>query len=329
MVLVNKCEWKAKIGWKKQETRKKIDLDLWRQNENDIMNLSITPSGSPGGKKGKCNRRLSYKEALTGKLEPVMRNTKCEAPGDSDDEEPSLRVEAKGSTRDNTQVSSSSEIAIPSSSTPSAPSSPSPPLRSTWWPPSTRSVRPRPGCHASGPEHRRGGWQRHFQHHIPPSSSMVFSAPQGVRTARRHQGCRGNININHHARHRPSPRNRFYDSSSEVFQNSTVSQKVFPPRPRSHRGEIKSQNNRDGDKEKFPTPIVSISTAFNQKDEISKNSPSKHQVSRFICFPTCTGRRESTVHFFPDRFSMPSYSFDMIFYQKLAMVLGSKGKTPF
>ena len=295
------------------------------------MNLSITPSGSPGGKKGKCNRRLSYKEALTGKLESVpMRKTEYRSPGDSDDEDPSLCVEAKGSMRDNTQASPRPEIAIPSSSTPSAPSSPSPPLRSTWWPPRTGSVRPRPGFQTSGPDHPRGGWQRHFQHHFPPSSRMVFSAPHGVRTARRHHGCRGNININHHARHRPSPGNRFYDSSSKVFQNCTVSQKVFP-RPRSHRGQIKSQNNLDRYKENFPTPIVSISTAFNQEDEdeISKNSPTKAQVSRLICFPTCTGRRESTVHFFPDRFSMPSYSFDMIFYQKLAMVLGSKGKTPF
>ena len=303
--------------WVKQKQERLISIF----EENDIMNLSISPSGSPGGKKGKCKRRLSYKEALTGKMEHVKRNTECQAPRDSDDEEHSLRVEVKGSMKDNIQFSPRPEIAIPSSSTPSAPSSPSPPLRSTWWPPRTRSSRPRP-------DHPRGGWQRHFQHHFPPSQRMVFSAPHGVRTARRHQGCRGNVNINHHARHRPSPRNRFYDSSSEVFQNSTVSRKLFP-RPRSHRGEIKSQSNRERDEEKFPTPIVSISTAFNQEDGISKYSPTKDQVSRLICFPTCTGRRESTVHFFPDRFSMPSYSFDMIFYQKLAMVLGSKGKIPF
>ena len=302
-----------------------------RQNENGNMKSSI--SDSPGGTKGKYNKRLSYKEALTGKLENVQkRNPTCQSPEDSDDEDPSPDVEPKEITSHLSKLGSSETnecvgiensprpvISIPSSS--SQPSSPSPPQRSRWSYPRFESVRQRTASH--GPGHSRGGWYRHFQHHFTPSSRMVFSAPHGARTARNHHGWRGNIN--HHARQRPSPRSRFYDSSSEVFQNYTVSRKVFQ-RPRSHRGEIKSKDNPDKHQEKSPTPIVSIKTAFNLENEISKSPQKKDEVSRFICFPTFTGRRESTVHFFPDRFSMPSYSFDMIFYQKLALVLGSKGK---
>ena len=117
------------------------------------------------------------------------------------------------------------ETTILSSSSPSAPSSPSPPIRTRWWPPRTESVSPRTSFHRSGPEQSRGGWHRQFQHHFPTSSGMVFSAPHGVRTARSHHAWRGNININQHARHRPSTRNRFYDSSSELFSNNPVSRK--------------------------------------------------------------------------------------------------------
>ena len=309
---------------------------LRRKNENGNMKTSITLSDTPGGSKGKCNKWLSYKEALTGKLETVQKgNPICQFPEDSDGEDHSLNVEPKEipshhskfrlvDTNEGFRRESSPRpvISIPSSSSQSVPSSPSPPERSRWSYPRLESVRQRPAFH--GPGHSRGGWYRHFQHHFPPSS--VFSAPHGARTERNNHGWRGNIN--HHARQRPSLRTRFYDSSSEVFQNYTVSRKVFQ-RPRSHRGEIKSEDNPDKHQEKSPTPIVSIKTAFNLENEMGKNPPKKSEVSRFFCFPTCTGRKESTVHFFPDRFSMPSYSFDMIFYQKLAFVLGSKGKTIF
>ena len=319
--------------------KKHWSWSIWRQKENGIMKTSVELSDSPGGNKGKCNRRLSYKEALTGKLESIpIRNSKFQSPGDSDNEDPSLDLLKRDNTISHHSKHRPRDInecvrrenptrqEILSSSSPSAPSSPSPPIRTRWWPPRTESVSPRTSFHRSGPEQSRGGWHRQFQHHFPTSSGMVFSAPHGVRTARSHHAWRGNININQHARHRPSTRNRFYDSSSELFPNNPVSRKVLP-RLRSHRGGIKSQNNRD--KQKCPTPIVSISTAFNLEDEMSKNPPSRDQVSKYICFPTCTGRRESTVHFYPDRFTMPSYSFDMIFYQKLALVLGSKGKTLF
>ena len=297
------------------------------------MKTSFTLSGSPGGTKGKRNGGLSYKEALTGKLETIpTRIHKCQSQRESREDEPSLEAEEKVSTNDEPvahqssdtcdgakrKISSPPKISLPSSSSPSVPSSPSPPVRSRWWSPR----HPRQAFH--GPGNPRGGWYRHFQHDFPSSSRMVFSAPHGVRPARTHHSWRGNIN--HHTRHRPSPRNRFYDSSLEVYQSNTFPRKVFF-RPRSQRGETKSKDYRDKQQEKSPTPIVSIATAFNLKDEIIGNPPSKNKVSRLICFPTCTGQRESTVHFFPDRFSMPSYSFDMIFYQKLALVLGSKGKT--
>ena len=191
------------------------------------------------------------------------------------------------------------DISPSSSSTPSVPSSPSPPIRPGWWPGQDR-------CPGSG-------WQN--QNHFPPRT--VSSAPPGD------PGAGAGT---HWRRH--SHNHRFYDSSSQLFQHNSFSRKVFS-RPRIYRGETKSRDTRHKHPPvKSPTPIVSIEAAFKREAEKSRN-PRKDKVQRFICFPTCAGQRESTVHFFPDLFSMPSYSYDMIFYQKLAMVLGTKGKRRF
>ena len=181
------------------------------------------------------------------------------------------------------------DISPSSSSTPSVPSSPSPPIRTG------------------------SGWRK--QNHFPPRT--VSSAPPGDPGAG-----------SHWRRHSHNHTHRFYDSSSQLFQHNSFSRKVFS-RPRIYRGETKSRDTRHKNPPvTSPTPIVSIEAAFKREAEKSRN-PRKDKVQRFICFPTCAGQRESTVHFFPDLFSMPSYSYDMIFYQKLAMVLGTKGKRRF
>ena len=63
-----------------------------------------------------------------------------------------------------------------------------------------------------------------------------------------------------------------------------------------------------------------------RSDRESSPLPSVKKVDELIYLPTCVGRKEYTVHFFPELFLMPSYSFDMVFYEKIALVLSSKGK---
>ena len=55
------------------------------------------------------------------------------------------------------------------------------------------------------------------------------------------------------------------------------------------------------------------------------NTPIR-KVDELIYLPSCNGREESTVYFFPEKFSMPCYSFDMVFYDHLALVLQDKEK---
>ena len=69
-----------------------------------------------------------------------------------------------------------------------------------------------------------------------------------------------------------------------------------------------------------------------RNSKIFKNSkfyvpklPRVRKVKELFYFPECDGKNESTVHFFPNLFSMPSYSFDMVYYQKLALVIPEKG----
>ena len=50
------------------------------------------------------------------------------------------------------------------------------------------------------------------------------------------------------------------------------------------------------------------------------------KVDELIYLPSCNGREESTVYFFPEKFSMPCYSFDMVFYDHLALVIPDKKK---
>ena len=82
---------------------------------------------------------------------------------------------------------------------------------------------------------------------------------------------------------------------------------------------------------KSPTPIVSIASIFKTKPSRDRSKepdqlPRVRKVKGLVYLPTCSHRRESTVHFFPEMFSLPSFSFDMVYYQKLALVLKGKGK---
>ena len=79
---------------------------------------------------------------------------------------------------------------------------------------------------------------------------------------------------------------------------------------------------------KTPTPIVSIASIFKTKPcSKERRVPRVTKVQELVYFPVCSSKTESTVHFFPEMLSIPSFSFDMVYYQKLALVLkGKKGK---
>ena len=46
-----------------------------------------------------------------------------------------------------------------------------------------------------------------------------------------------------------------------------------------------------------------------------------------LYLPSCSGTKDATVHFFPEKFQIPRYSFDMVYYEKLGLYL--RGKTFF
>ena len=52
-------------------------------------------------------------------------------------------------------------------------------------------------------------------------------------------------------------------------------------------------------------------------------TPSK--VESLLYLPSCSGSKDATVHFFPEKFQIPRYSFDMVYYEKLGLYL--RGKT--
>ena len=54
--------------------------------------------------------------------------------------------------------------------------------------------------------------------------------------------------------------------------------------------------------------------------------PSKaSKVESLLYLPSCSGSKDATVHFFPEKFQIPRYSFDMVYYEKLGLYL--RGKT--
>ena len=49
------------------------------------------------------------------------------------------------------------------------------------------------------------------------------------------------------------------------------------------------------------------------------------KVESLLYLPSCSGSKDATVHFFPEKFQIPRYSFDMVYYEKLGLYL--RGKT--
>ena len=53
--------------------------------------------------------------------------------------------------------------------------------------------------------------------------------------------------------------------------------------------------------------------------------PSKaSKVESLLYLPSCSGSKDATVHFFPEKFQIPRYSFDMVYYEKLGLYLRGK-----
>ena len=85
---------------------------------------------------------------------------------------------------------------------------------------------------------------------------------------------------------------------------------VQPWRPRRGSGWRRgwSRERKPGGKSQEKTPAGGVS-----------------KVETLLYLPSCTGSKDATVHFFPEKFQIPRYSFDMVYYEKLGLYL--RGKT--
>ena len=128
------------------------------------------------------------------------------------------------------------------------------------------------------------------------------------------------------------------ETPSQSEENSSTNHKVCPqqkaicpPTTTSVTQTITKETIVCRSPERNETPVVSITSLTVDSNIKLKNAilppfPLVRKVKKLVYLPTCFGRKESTVHYFPELFSMPSYSFDMVYYEKLALVLGEMGK---